>query len=284
MDSIVKHSVRADLRRNEDPSEDTKHFINLEIYGDSAAWKMPLIWDSAVRRYSKDTLLEYGYLPYHIISIKNLLINAFRRNNKDSILFYAADLSHYIGDAHVPLHTTLNYDGQLTGQKGMHSLWESIIPELELDQYNLNSKHKAKYLKNPEQAAWNAVRNAHLLLARMFDQEKEASTHFTDSSKYRVQVRGGSRVRSYSTAFAKAYSKKLGGTINQQLKASAELIADFWYSSWVDAGRPDLQALSLNGSPDLKKRLKVECKAFKANQLIDQKLLLSRHTMGTSAH
>ena len=61
------------------------------------------------------------------------LTHAFSQGNRDSILFYAADISHYIADAHVPLHTTLNYDGQLTNQKGLHNLWESTIPELELE-------------------------------------------------------------------------------------------------------------------------------------------------------
>ena len=107
MDYIVKQSVRPDQRRNEDSTEDAKHYINLEAFGDSAAWKMPLAWEDAVKQYSKDTLVKYGYVPYHIIAMKDRLTKAFRNGNKDSILFYAADLAHYIGDAQCSLHTTL---------------------------------------------------------------------------------------------------------------------------------------------------------------------------------
>ena len=284
MDSIVKHSVRPDLRRNEDSTEDAKHFIDLEVFGDSAAWKMPLLWEDAIRLYPEDTLLKYGYVPYHIMVMKDRLTNAFRMKNKDSILFYAADLAHYIGDAHVPLHTTLNYDGQLTNQKGLHSLWESMIPEIEIDRYNLSSRHKAKYLKHPEQSAWQAIRNAHVLLNGMLEHEKETSKLFSDSTKYRTQIRRGKEVRSYSTAFASAYSKKLGKTINHQLISSANLIADFWYTCWIDGGRPDVEHLSVNILTDKqKKSLKLECKAFKANKLIDQKLLLARQNVNASA-
>ena len=276
MEYIVRHSVRPDLRRNEDSSEDKKHFINFEAFGDSAAWKMPFSWNDAVRMYTKDTLLKYGYVPYHIIAIKERLTNAFKNLLKDSILFYAADLAHYIADAHVPLHTTVNYDGQLSNQKGLHSLWESFIPEIELDQFDLRSRHTAKYLKYPEQSVWNALREAHKLTPDIFLREKEVSNEFNDSTKYRVQIRRGKEVKSYSTEFAKAYGGVLGTTINRQLIRAVDLIADFWYTSWVDAGKPDIEVLLTKPVTDLeRKSLKSECKAFHENKLIPQKLLVA---------
>lgn len=142
MDYLVKHSVRPDERRNKDSTEASKHFIDFEAFGEDASHKMPLNWNDAVRQYSLDSMLEYGYVPYWIIIMQDRLTNAFRQKNKDSILFYAADLSHYIGDAHVPLHTSINYDGQLTGQKGLHALWESVVPELTLEQFDLSGKKR----------------------------------------------------------------------------------------------------------------------------------------------
>ncbi len=283
MDYLVKHSVRPDLRRNEDKAEDTKHFIDFEIYEDSAAWKMPMDWNLAVKKYTKDTLLKYGYVPYHVITMKNKLTEAFRSKNKDSILFYAADIGHYIGDAHVPLHTTLNYDGQLTNQKGLHSLWESMIPEIELNQFNLYSKHRAKYLSKPDEAIWNVVRASHVLLKDVLKMETEASKNFTNATKYRVQMRNGRESRSYTSEFAKVYSKLLGNTVNQQLLKTSNLIADFWFTSWVDAGKPDLKNL-LNKSDRKEEsaKLKTEYKSYKANDLLKNKLLISRNQTATS--
>jgi hypothetical protein len=277
MDYIVRHSVRPDLRRNEDSSEDKKHFINFEAFGDSAAWKMPLSWNDAVRMYSKDTLLKYGYVPYHIVAIKERLTNAFKNLIKDSILFYAADLAHYIADAHVPLHTTINYDGQLTNQKGLHSLWESFVPEIDLDQFDLRSRHTATYLKYPNQSIWSTLREAHKLTTDIFLREREVSNQFNDSTKYRTQIRRGKEVKSYSTEFARVYGGQLRTSINRQLTRSVDLIADFWYTSWVDAGKPDMETLVTKPVTDLqKKALKSECKAFRENKLIPQKLLLAR--------
>jgi len=277
MTEIVKKSVRPDQRRNEDKEEAPKHYIDLELYGDSAAWKMPLLWKDALKKYGKDSLAKCGYVPYYVVTMKERLTAAFRSGNKDSILFYAIDLGHYISDAHVPLHVSENYDGQLTNQKGLHALWESMIPEIEIQQYDLRGRHKAKYLKHPERAIWKAVRESYKLLNDVFEEEKAVTRSFTQEEKYRVQMRNGREYKSYTSAFAKAYSAKLGKTINQRLISSANLVADFWYTSWVDAGCPNLnKSLQEPVMDKEKEELKEEMAAYKKNRLIEKKLLIAR--------
>ena len=277
MDDIVKHSVRPDERRNTDPTEATKHFIDFEAYGDSAAWKMPWTRNEAENIYSKDTLLKYGHVPYVIMEVKGKLTEAFRQNNKDSILFYAADLGHYIGDAHVPLHTTLNYDGQLTGQRGLHSLWESMVPEIEFNTYHLGSKHKAKYLHHPEQEIWTSLRKTFLLVDDVLRFEREVSKDFVDSTKYRVQMRRGREVKNYSSAFARVYAQKINHSVNKQALLSAEMFSNFLYTAWVDGGKPDLNALLTTAfTKEHKKSLKQEVRWFKKNELVKNKKMISR--------
>lgn len=277
MEDIVTNAPRPDIRRNTDSTEASKHFIDIEAYGDSAINQLPLTWTDAVKKYCVDTLLKYGYVPYHVIFMKNKLTEAFKLGNRDSILFYAADLGHYISDANVPLHTSINYDGQLTGQKGLHSLWESMVPEIEINNYNLHSKHKARYLKHPEQEIMKAVKHANSLLPDVFSKEKEISATFSDSEKYRVQIRNGKEYKNYKSAFAKAYSAALKNTINNQLINSANLTADFWYTSWVDAGRPNLDnRANVFFTKADKKALKAEKRAFRKNRLISDSLLISK--------
>jgi hypothetical protein len=277
-DKLVYDAPRPDIRRNQDSTEATKHFIDLEMFGDNAANDMPLDWDAAVKKYTKDSLLKYGYVPYHVIYMKGKLTEAFRAQNKDSILFYASDLGHYISDANVPLHTTVNYDGQLTNQKGIHGLWESMIPEIEITHYNLYSKHKATYLKQPEQAIWAAVRTAAALVPEMLAKEKELSVSFTDAQKYRVQIRRGKEYKSYTSDFAKAYAVTLKSSINDQLLTSANLIADFYYTAWVDAGRPNLEELHKTFNHADRKAMKSEQKIFRKNALIVSDKLIAKKT------
>jgi hypothetical protein len=205
------------------------------------------------------------------------LTNAIRAQNRDSILFYATDLAHYIQDAHVPLHTTINYDGQLTDQKGLHSLWESVVPELTLDGFDLKAQKKARYIQNKEERIWDAVRRSFSLVPGVLEKEKEASKDFTDSTKYRWQKRNGRDVRYYTKEFALAYAKLLDPTVNQQATKAANAVADFWYTAWVDAGKPDLQALQAKaGDERTEDALKKEVKAYRKNRLLKDGLLLSR--------
>lgn len=283
MNYLVYNSVAADVRRNKDRTEAPKHFIDLEVYGDSAAWKMPMSWNVAVKKYSKDTLIKYGYLPYHIIVMQQKLTKAFKSKNADSILFYAANLGHYIEDANVPLHTSVNYNGQLTNQKGLHALWETVVPEVEIANYTLSTKHSAAYLKDPQLAIWKAIRISHTLLPSVFAKEKEVSKHFTQNTKYRLQTRKGKEVKYYTTAFAKAYSNALKPTINQQLLRSANMVADFWYTAWVDAGRPKLDnLLKQHWNSDDKKKFRTELRCFKQNTLVKDNLLRSAVSIRTN--
>lgn len=281
LDYLVRHSVRPDQRRSTDKTEDTKHFIDLEGYGADAANNMPLAWNAAVARYTRDTLLKYGYVPYWVVEMKNRLTTAFRSGNRDSVLFYATDMAHYIEDAHVPLHTTLNYDGQLTNQKGLHSLWESTVPELMMADLNWKAKKKARYLKDPAKAIWNTVRQSFKLVPDVLRIEREVSAGFVDSTKYRTQLRNGREVRSYSTAFARAYGKRIQATVNKQALRSADLVADFWYTAWVDAGRPDLSAAMTKkwATADAEK-LANETKAYRKNALLKNGWLLSKQAAG----
>ena len=276
-DSLAVNAPRPDMRRSSDSKESSRHFIDIEAFGDSAAWKMPKKWEDALRKFGKDSLLKYGYIPYHVITIKNKLTESFRAGNKDSILFYATDLGHYIGDAHVPLHTTINYDGQLTGQRGIHDLWETSVPELALDQYKLHNRHKAVYLSHPEEAIWQTIREAHSLLNQMLLLEREVSETFNDSTKYFQQYRWGKMRRFYSAAFSKVYNERLGRIINDQMLHSANQISDFWYTAWVDAGCPPLFGLIQPPfGKEMRLSLKRECKAYHRNQLIEKNLLIAR--------
>ena len=275
-DKLVYDSPRPDIRRSTDSTEATKHFIDLEMFGKNAANEMPMDWKTAVKKYTKDSLLKYGYVPYHVIYMQGKLTEAFKEKNKDSILFYAADLGHYISDANVPLHTTVNYDGQLTDQKGIHSLWESMIPEIEIANYTLNSKHTATYLKHPDQAIWKAIRVAAALVPIMLQKEKEVSKSFTDEQKYRTQIRRGKPSKSYTSEFAKAYAVALKSSINDQLIASADLVADFYYTAWVDAGKPNLEEINKEFSTEDNNSLNEELKLYQKNGLIVNDKLISK--------
>ncbi len=276
MDYIIRNSIRPDERRNTDRTEATKHFIDFEAYGKNAEKTMPVQWEAAVAKYTEDTLLKYGYVPYWVLTMKDRLTRSFSSGDRDSILFYSADIAHYIEDAHVPLHTTINYDGQLTGQKGIHALWESMVPELTLKTFDLEGKKKAAYIKHPEKEIWKAVQHTFTLVPRMLEAEREVTKVFTEETKYRIQKRNGRDVKYYTKDFALAYAKKLEPSINDQALRAANMVAAFWYTAWVDAGKPDLsRIMTVKWTSTDDGQLKDQIKAYRKNELQKKGWLIS---------
>ncbi|MHA6249178.1 zinc dependent phospholipase C family protein [Pontibacter sp. CAU 1760] len=275
-DYMVTKSVRPDERRNDDPAEAPRHYIDIDVYGEEAVHTMPEGWEAAAARYTADTLLKYGIVPWHVVKMQERLTNAYKQRNVDSILYYSADLGHYIADAHVPLHTTVNYDGQLTNQKGMHSLWESKLPELFAHTYKLKAQ-KANYLPDTEKQIWKVVRHTYSLIPNTLDYEREVSQNFTNDTKFDQVERYGKVRQYYSDAFAKAYQEKLGTMVEAQMTAAAEEVANFWYTAWVDGGKPDMDKLMQEQlSKAEKKQLKKERKAFRKGQLFEKELVVAK--------
>ncbi|WP_347156996.1 zinc dependent phospholipase C family protein [Pontibacter chitinilyticus] len=274
-DYIVSKSTRPDERRNDDPTEAPRHYIDIDVYGADAVTTMPEAWQAAAARYSADTLKKYGIVPWYVVEMKERLTNAFRQQNVDSILYYSADLGHYIADAHVPLHTTENYDGQMTGQPGLHGLWESKVPEQFAQNYKLHAA-KAHYLPDVEKEIWKVVRSSFALTPQTLELEREASKNFTDQTKYDRVERNGKMRQYYSDAFATAYQEKLGPMVEQRLNAAAQEVANFWYTCWVDGGKPDMDKLMFKPlTKTEKKQLKLEKKAYRKGQLFTRNLVIA---------
>ncbi|MBV6645451.1 MAG: zinc dependent phospholipase C family protein [Cyclobacteriaceae bacterium] len=236
---LSEKAVNPDKRRYVLPEEASRHYIDLDLYGDSAVYHVPRYWKQAVERYSEDTLKARGIVPWHIMSVKNYLTKAMANRDATQILRLSADLGHYIADANVPLHTTANYNGQLTGQYGIHGFWESRLPELFFEEYDL-FVGKAEYLSRPQLEAWRALESAHSALDSVFQFEHELSRKFANAGKYSFEERGASTVRVYAYDFSKAYHRRLQGQVERRLRASIKMVADFWYTCWVDGGQPDL--------------------------------------------
>lgn len=239
---LTEAAVNPDKRRYAVEAEASRHYIDLDHYGDSALHEMPIHWEPAVKQYTEDTLQAYGIVPWHINRVYYRLREAFLLKDPERILRLSADIGHYIADAHVPLHTTQNYDGQQTGQTGIHAFWESRLPELFASDYNF-FVGRASYLEDPQEAAWKAVASAHHALDSVFGLERELSRKM-GRKRYSFETKGRRTERVYSREYAGAYHDALAGMVERQMRAAIKATGDFWYSAWVDAGQPDLDVLS----------------------------------------
>jgi hypothetical protein len=203
---------------------------------------MPQRWVDAAAKYTSDTLNKYGTVPWAIQSNYYWLVKAFKAHDTTAILISSANLAHYIADAHTPLHLTQNYDGQLTNQTGIHSLWESRLPELFGNSYNYNAG-KAKYISNPLAEAFKICRSSFKCVDTVLRAERALNRTFAAAKKYALEQRGDRKVKAYSVAYSRAYHKLLRGMVQRRMRASILSVGSFWFSAWVDAGQPDLDKL-----------------------------------------
>ena len=278
MAELVRLSTAPDERRNKDPDEGPRHFIDMDHYGeDNPFAKVPRDYEAAATKFSADTLKKYGTVPWAVLDAKQQLVAAFQQRDTLAIIKYSAELSHYTADAFVPLHTTVNYDGQLTGQTGLHALWESQLPERFLTVYKLNGD-EGKVLKDPLASIWTVVQNSYGFLASTFDLESKVAKNFTPATKYAFAHRFGKTQRRYSDAFADAYEQEVGGMVAFRLKGASPMVASMWLTAWQEAGRPDLSQLMAPAkqSKEEKERLTTQLQAWRANTLATGQLLLAQ--------
>ncbi len=258
---ITDHAVDPDKRRCCDPEEAARHYIDLDHY--NAEQVLPKRWDQAVVLHTEDSLQAYGILPWNLQRVFWRLTEAFKRQDVDAILRYSSDIGHYLADAHVPLHTTENYNGQLTGQKGIHAFWESRLPELFSGDYDY-LVGRAIYFDDPAEMVWKAVRESFAAKDSVLLLEAELTKQFPTDRKYSMGQKGNKSAAVYSEEYSAAYSKKLNGMVERRMKASIITIASFWYSAWVNAGQPDLQRMELKEVSDsLKKANEAELEKWK---------------------
>ena len=265
-DFISEHAVDPDMRRYAIAEEGPRHYLDIDHYGKYPFPDLPRKWNDAVAKFTEDSLMQHGIVPWWVQTMLLRLTDAFREKNQVRILKLSAEIGHYIADAHVPLHASSNHNGQLTDQKGIHGFWESRVPEL------LAAKQwdffigKAEYIKNPGDFIWQRVLESAAASDSVLKFEKELSKNFPPDQKYAFEERNGITIRQYSSAFSIAFDKKLNGMVERRMRQSIYAIASFWYTAWVNAGQPDLKTLSGKVlSPDDLKEFEALNNAWKNN-------------------
>ena len=272
IDFITQESSVPDLRKYviSDKNEGPKHYFDMENFGDVASF--PKNMAEAKKKYDDKFLSKSGTLPWYIQEMMVKLTTAFKEKRKNEILFIAADLGHYIADAHMPLHTSDNHHGQLTDQKGIHSLWESRIPELFVKNYNFNVA-PATYYEDVDKAIWDMINDTHSLVPALLAADKGLRTSLQPNQIFVTDADGNVIKNKYNSArYSDEYANKfhiaLDGMVENQMKKAVTATASFWYTAWVNAGKPDLSSLDAKAlTARNAKLLKKDAKLFKKGDL-----------------
>jgi hypothetical protein len=240
---LSEHAVDPDKRRYMVASEGAHHYMDIDHYGIYPFPAIPRDYKSAILKFSADSLQAYGIVPWWIQTMIGRLTKAFREKDKQAILKNAAELGHYIADAHVPLHVCSNHNGQLTHQEGIHAFWESRVPELFAETDWDFFIGKAVYIPDLSSFIWDRILESAAAADTVLRCEKEISLVFSPDQKYAFEDRKGKIVKQYSTSFATLYENRLNHMIERRMRQSIFAVASCWYTAWVNAGQPSLERL-----------------------------------------
>lgn len=209
-----------------------------------------------------------GVLPYHLLKNYYDLKRAFEKKDTERILRLSADYGHYIGDAHVPLHTTENYNGQMTNQVGIHAFWESRIPELFADEEYDYFVGPAKYIEDKGTYFWDIVLKSHSYVDSVLLIEKDLSKTFPTDKQFCFDNRNDIMVRTQCEEYVRAYADRMDGMVEDRMRDAIYAVGSIWYTAWVDAGQPNINQLNLFKPDDaFLKEVKAEEELFRAGEI-----------------
>jgi hypothetical protein len=226
-----------------DPDEARRHYLDLELLGEDALSNLPATYEDARARYGEETLKQAGTLPWTILDYVRDLTEAERADDWERSALLAAVLSHYVADACMPLHTTVNYKGQQTGnlilddrtehrhvhlrfEVGMLRAFEPEIRERVFARVRQQTDTRpAKDVSDPVAIVRELLRESRSRIAPLLQADKELTTKWEGR---------------FGPQFYRDMYEGTGELATEQLARAAEATASLWLYAWQAAGRPQL--------------------------------------------
>jgi hypothetical protein len=230
-DEAVMRIVDPDVWRLAGWEDDPNHFVDFGMpeLGPYPFNGLPHEYDAALEKFGRDLLTRIGTAPWREAEMFGHLRRAFEAFKRPSpppyagsdVIRFSAFAAHYVQDAHQPLHGTNNYDGQMTGQAGLHARFESELIERYAPRLTLNPAAPTG-ITNARETMFDTLLASYDLVAPLLAADKAAlGTKEVYDDEY------------YEKLFM-ALKPMLERRLNEAITATAATII----GAWEQAGRP----------------------------------------------
>jgi hypothetical protein len=228
---VVERAIDPDMWRNVGWEEEPpNHFLDIDhpAFGPYPFKALPRDYDLAVQKFGKEFITTQGLLPWRTAEFYGRLQREFETLKQkpgqyagDNIALFAAVIAHYVADGHVPLHAVVNYNGQQTGQTGLHSRWESELFDRNRTRLKITPA-PVKPIANPRDFMFETLLASNRLAPNVLESDAKAvvGRQFYDDG--------------YFEAFGAATLQVLEQRMNESITAVASMIV----GAWEQAGKP----------------------------------------------
>ena len=157
------------------------HFFDAVSYDEYPFKNIPMNFERFKEKYESENLTKMGRAPWAIQRSCNEIIYCLKNACLDEAVFNMGVLAYFVADIHNPLHAIVNYDGQLTGNKGIHFRWEVRL----FNEYveNINPIGEIKRIESPVGYAMDIVRESYIDYKRILDADTKARKVLTLDQK-----------------------------------------------------------------------------------------------------
>jgi hypothetical protein len=221
---LIAHASDPDNRKGSDPTESPRHFIDIDAYPEFVAnGYIDQSYNANVTLHGSSWIINQGTLPWAIVLWEDSLKRAFQQGNWSLAMQLSADLGHYVGDGHQPLHCTENYDGYMTNQSGVHSRYETTLVK-QFQNLIVYTNDSASYVSNISNYVFDFI---------------YLSNRDVDTVLYGDSVAHAVAGSTSGTVYLQKFWDICGSQIIQLMKNASKSTADLIYTAWIDAGSPD---------------------------------------------
>ncbi len=220
---LVEHASDPDEWMKKDRFESRNHVIYLDKYGLFPFLGLPHSFKLAEVRYGPGRVHRDGLLPWRIGEYSLRLTKALKAHNWDEAKLDAAVLAHYVADAHDPLDTTENFDGQMSNQKGLAARFGSTLVDRYANFFIARPEDAVK-IDDPTEYAFQICLESHARVEQVVLADR----------------RSREGLRGYGEDYLDRFYTQIGTTAMQAINYAARDTASYWYTAWLNAGRPEL--------------------------------------------
>jgi len=222
---LQQHSVDPDL----DQLPGYFHYIDIDYYQEFFSGTLPHDMDSLISLYDLSIVKNNGIIPWIIAEWTDSLCTLMATGHWEDVYQIAAELGHYVADSHQPLHLTQNYDGQFSGNDGIHSRYETQMINQHLLQLPL-PQDRGIYWPDIIESVFSYIEEIYPYVDNILMADDLASTQDP----------------TFNTTYYDYLWQELDHITTISINKAIVDLASLWRTAWENAGSPSPLGIELN--------------------------------------